>query len=54
MPIVRMDGFKIEGVGFSQTFKSRMKFSQETVDKESSLPKKQAKTAVLEKQSVVS
>jgi len=30
-----------------------MKFSQETIDKESSLPKQQAKTAVPEKQSVV-
>ena len=31
-----------------------MKLSQETIDKESSLPKQQAKTTVLEKQSVVS
>jgi len=31
-----------------------MKFSQETIDKESNLPKQQAKTAVPEKQSVVS
>jgi len=31
-----------------------MKFSQETIDKESSLPKQQAKTAVPKKQSVVS
>jgi len=30
-----------------------MKLSQETIDKESSLPKQQAKTAVPEKQSVV-
>ena len=30
-----------------------MKLSQETIDKESSLPKQQAKTTVLEKQSVV-
>jgi len=34
-------------------FKSRMKFSQETIDKEFSLPKQQAKTAVPKKQSVV-
>jgi len=31
-----------------------MKFSQETIDKEFNLPKQQAKTAVSEKQSVVS
>jgi len=31
-----------------------MKLSQETIEKESSLPKQQAKTAVLEKQLVVS
>jgi len=31
-----------------------MKFSQETIDKESSLPKQQAKTTVSEKQSLVS
>jgi len=31
-----------------------MKFSQETIDKESSLPKQQAKTTVPEKQLVVS
>ena len=31
-----------------------MKFSQEKIDKESSFPKQQAKTAVPEKQSVVS
>ena len=31
-----------------------MKFSQKTIDKESSLPKQQAKTTVPEKQSVVS
>jgi len=31
-----------------------MKLSQETIDKKSSLPKQQSKTAVLEKQSVIS
>jgi len=31
-----------------------MKLSQESIDKESSLPKQQAKTAIPEKQSVVS
>jgi len=31
-----------------------MKFSQETIDKECNLPKQQAKTAVPEKQSLVS
>jgi len=60
MPIVRMDGFKLEGGGglnclkrFSQTFKTRMNLSQETIDKKFSLPKTTNKTAQPEKQSIV-
>jgi len=40
--------------GISKTFKSRMKLSQEIVDKESSLPNHKAKSTAPEKQSVVS
>jgi len=43
---VRKDGFKLEEAwivqrGFSQTFKTRMKLSQKTIEKKFSLPKQQ-------------
>jgi len=58
MPILRMYGFKLEGVnGLKRvfaTFKPRMKLLREKIDKEINLPKHKAKTTVLEKQLVIS